>query len=160
MSKSELQEELARVDEQITELSAKRNELTQKIKNITIDEDLEEFNAWNLSEGTCMIWFAKDEDGHYLIESVKVLMIDSVRRYFRGLFGRYYVDYNSGVFEVSADWMPFSSLKATREVFNVYIVDEPQLAVLHTHLCELEVTPAQLRTCENAFANGANKKLF
>lgn len=155
------QERLDLIEKQIDSLTKERwaiiDELAKEQKAIYLDR----IKAWNLNNNSCLLLFAKKPSGYHwwIAKTIKVKEIDFDNEYIDSIEANYgESDYEYYV-KVEERRIPFPSLEEIENEFNIYFVDEVQLALLQQHFCNLKIDYKNYREYEEAFAKNAHMSI-
>ena len=155
------QERLDLIEKQIDSLTKERwaiiDELSKEQKAIYLDR----IKAWNLNNNSCLLLFAKKPSGYHwwIAKTIKVKEIDFDNEYIDSIEANYgEADYEYYV-KVEERRIPFSSLEELENEFNIYFVDEVQLALLQQHFCNIKIDYKNYREYEETFAKNADMSI-
>ena len=135
------QEMLDRIEKQIDILTNERWAILDELSKERKTKHLERVKAWNLTEDSCLLLFAKKPCGYHwwIAKTLKVKEIDFDNEYIDSIEANYgEADYEYYV-KVEERRIPFSSLEELEKEFNIYFVDEVQLTLLQQHFCNLKI---------------------
>lgn len=153
----EIEERIAELDLEISKLQTERCELSEQFLNSKREADKKRFDDWGLKKGSCLICFNRHQpDYHWcLIKTIHVTDIDKEYQYINTITG----DYREADFEyflrAENNRIKFSSLEELAMNFNIYVVDDVQLALLCNYMFELKINNENLRHYEETFSKYA-----
>lgn len=149
--------ELSSIDEQLAVLRAKRAALSNELHEITKRNIAEEFAAWNIKEGDCLLLFNKDMYDFSLIKTIIVSKINEDIQYVSYIEGYYTSEYDDCSYRVSMEHSSFTTLLNFKKNYNIYVTDATMLNVLHSHLCSLLVNSSNIKEYEKSFENSSDR---
>lgn len=153
----DLTTELATLDDQLTNLRARRSALVSELHQATKNNIQEEFDSWNLKVDDCLLLFAKDSFDFSLIKTIHVKKINDERQSVSFLEGHYISEYDDCTFRVSEETLAYSTILDYKKNYNIYVTDATMLNVLHAHLCSLLVNSSNLKEYAKSFENSSDR---
>ena len=151
------QERLDQIQAELNKLFEEKYNIEQQLANEASSKHLARVKAWNITDDSCLLLFAKKPCGYHwwISKTIKVKEIDFDNEYIDSIEANYgESDYEYYV-KVEERRIPFSSLEELENEFNIYFVDEVQLSFLQQHFCNLEIDYKNYREYEEAFAKNA-----
>lgn len=141
MNIAELEQNLEVVDNSIRELSEKRHNLCQQLKQAKEQDCVERFKRWGIDNGSYVLMFAKaPNEEYYLIKTFAVTSdIDIESMYIRGILSNYNGTVKLKNYSVCNDAVTFSSLETIEKEYSVYIVDKDTFNSFQTRMCNLDI---------------------
>ena len=155
------QDRLNQIEDEINSLIKERSKINEELSAERKEKNLARVRAWKVKDNSCLILFAKKPSGYHwcIAKTLKVKEIDFDNEYIDSIEANYgEADYEYYV-KVEERRIPFSSLEELEKEFNIYFVDEVQLALLQQHFCSLKLDYKNYREYEDAFATNAEMSI-
>ena len=152
---------LNQIEDEINSLIKERSKINEELSAERKEKNLARVRAWKVKDNSCLILFAKKPSGYHwcIAKTLKVKEIDFDNQYIDSIEANYgEADYEYYV-KVEERRIPFSSLEELEKEFNIYFVDEVQLALLQQHFCSLKLDYKNYREYEDAFATNAEMSI-
>lgn len=152
---------LNQIEDEINSLIKERSKINEELSAERKEKNLARVRAWKVKDNSCLILFAKKPSGYHwcIAKTLKVKEIDFDNEYIDSIEANYgEADYEYYV-KVEERRIPFSSLEELEKEFNIYFVDEVQLALLQQHFCSLKLDYKNYREYEDAFATNAEMSI-
>ena len=151
------QERLDQIQEELDKLFEEKYSIEKQIANEASAKHLARVKSWNITNDSCLLLFAKKPSGYHwrISKTIKVKEIDFDNEYIDVIAANYgEADYEYYL-KVEEQRIQFSSLEEIEKEFNIYFVDEVQLALLQQHFCNLKIDYKNYQEYEEAFAKNA-----
>lgn len=134
-----IEQQLASIDDQLTELYKKKEELHSELKHIQERKLQQEVERWKLAEGNCYWMFDKDNDSVY--STAYGYQIVKIRndQFFTMIQTKYSIESGEPRLDVHEVTCSFNSLRTHREENNVYIVDPSHYKEIQIRLLSLDI---------------------
>lgn len=138
-----IDQELANIDKQLTELYKKKDELNKELRLIQEEKLKHEVERWKLEPGKFYWLFSKDNDSVY--STLYGYQITSVREddFFTMVQTKYSIETGEPQLQIKNVLMSTHALRTHREEANVYVVGELPYRDLQARLALLDTVDVQ-----------------
>ena len=155
------QERLDQIQSELDKLFEEKYSIEQQLAAESSAKHRARVEAWKLTNDSCLLLFAKKPSGYHwwIAKTIKVKEIDFDNEYIDSIEANYgEADYEYYV-KIDERRIPFSSLEDLENEFNIYLVDEVQLALLQQHFCNLKIDYKNYQEYESQFAKNADMSI-
>ena len=156
MTKEQASQRIAEITASIGSLVDEKCELERFLIQEEKINNRKRFEAWGLQNNSCLICFAKYEDHHWcMVKTIYITDINEEYQRINTFTGDYREDDYQCSFRVEEQLITFAHLEELENNFNIYMVDEVQLALIQQAMCNLKIEYSNLRQYEDTFAKQA-----
>lgn len=155
------QERLEKIEEELKKLFEEKYSIEHQIAEESASKYLARVLSWGLDKGSKIILFAKSNSEYHwnIAKTLNITDIDIEHQYFDAIEATYHeADYEYFV-KVDASRIYFSILEDIEQEFNVYIVDESQVALLNQYFCDLKLTYSNYKEYEEEVSKTASMSI-
>lgn len=153
-----LEEKIAEIECNITELGNKRFELNSEIRELKEADAMNRLKRWNIHNGSKLVLFSKNFNGYDLIKTYIIDDINSNKYAMKTVEGDY-SDYEYECYEVRPSYLQFSELERLETAYHVYEVTDKGFAEIQAALCNLNVTIDTLSRYEMDIGTKQGRKI-
>lgn len=153
-----LRAELKQTENEISNLVELKMSLNKKLQSAIEEENNILFDKWNISEGSKVVFVAKEYLGHYiynLLKTVDVISVDLKNHYIEAIISEYDDRDYDYVCTTEKKRLVFTSLKEIEQTYNIYVITNDDFSDLCKRLLKLDITYSNFKLLNMKLAETA-----
>ena len=157
---SNLEDELAQVEIQITNLGNRRSSIVSELKKLRLQHYLYVFDSWNIHNNDFVLFFNRDNSGWNLVSGFHIVSIDEEKQNISSIYFDYKDYQNEYKLEFCNKLVSFSELENIQDNNIVVRTDKENYNNFIYQLSNIDFTWSDLNTVRNMLKSSSEFQII